>query len=213
MEAGHEQFRIGHGERGHDVGARPLIGGRGQRQTRHTGEPFGKSGKPAILRAEFVPPLGDAVCLVDGDQRDAQMRQPLQHAVAEQPFGRDVDEVKRPLDQVAGDAACLGRVEVRVQRPGRDADLAQRGNLVIHQRDQRRDHHGGARPADRRYLIADAFAAAGRHQHQGIAAGQHVTDHRLLQAAKCRKPEHPPQDLRRVRERRDVVHPVNAGGS
>ncbi len=133
-----------------------------------------QAGQLAVFRAELVAPLRDAMRLVDREQRELQARQPLHRAVAQQPFGRDVEQVELLLDQVARDAARFGGIELGMQRAGRHAELAQRRDLVVHQRDQRRDDHRGAGPAQRGHLVADALAAAGRHQHQRVAAGDDV---------------------------------------
>ena len=145
----------------------------------------------AVFRAELVAPLRDAMRLVDREQRELQARQPLQRAVRQQPLRRDVEQIELLLDQVARDAARLGRIEFRMQRAGGDAELAQRRDLIVHQRDQRRDHHRGAGPAQRRHLVADALAAAGRHQHQRVAAGDDMAHHLLLLAAKARESRTP----------------------
>ena len=193
MEAGDEHLRLLHPQRAQDVVARARIGGRGQRHARHAGEVVGQTCQLAIFGAELVAPLRHAVRLVDREQRERQARQPLHRAVAQQPLRRDVQQIELLLDQVARDAARLGRIEVGVQRAGRNAELPQRRHLVVHQRDQRRDDHGGARPTQRGDLEADALAAAGRHQHQRIAAGDDVADHLFLLAAKAGKAEHAAQ--------------------
>ena len=51
-----------------------------------------------------------------------------------------------------------------MQGGGRDAELAQAGDLVVHQGNERRDHEGGAGAAQGRDLVAQALAAAGFHQ-------------------------------------------------
>ncbi len=55
------------------------------------------------------------------------------------------------------------------------AELLERADLVVHQRDQRAHHErhaaAGAVARDRRHLVAQALAAAGGHQHQRVAAG------------------------------------------
>jgi len=57
-------------------------------------------------------------------------------------------------------------------------------DLVVHQRDQRRDHHRDALPGllarNCRNLVTQRFAAAGGHQHQRVATRHHVLDDRLL---------------------------------
>ena len=85
-----------------------------------------------------------------------------------------------------------------MQRRRGDAELAQCGDLIVHQRDQRRNHDRGAGAAQGGKLVAQALAAAGRHQHQRVAAGHDVPHRRLLQAAEGREAEDAAQNLGRV---------------
>ena len=66
----------------------------------------------------------------------------------------------------------------------------QRADLVVHQRDQRRNNHCDALPrllaGDGRNLVTQAFAAAGGHQHQRVATGHHMADDVVLRPAKTR---------------------------
>ena len=50
----------------------------------------------AVVRPEIVPPLGNAVRLVDGDQRRLALRQHLGEAGHAQPLGRDEQELQLP---------------------------------------------------------------------------------------------------------------------
>ena len=56
----------------------------------------------------------------------------------------------------------------------------------MHQRDERRDDDGGAvlllLAHDGRDLVAQAFAAAGGHEHQRVAAADHMLDDGLLRS-------------------------------
>ncbi len=56
-----------------DVVARLRIGRRRQRDARHAGIVFRKPAELAILRPEIMSPLGDAMRLVDGKQRDLRI--------------------------------------------------------------------------------------------------------------------------------------------
>ena len=211
MEAGDEHLGRIHAQRMQDVGAGARIGGGGQRDARHAGKAVRQTCQLAIFGAELVAPLRDAMRLVDREQRERQARQPIHRAVAQQPLGRDIQQIELLLDQVARDAARLGRIELGVQRAGRHANLPQRRDLVVHQRDQRRDDHGGAGPAQRRHLVADALAAAGRHQHQCVATGDDVVDHLFLLAAKPGKAEHPAQHRRGLLRRAAIAAWLSAG--
>ena len=136
--------------------------------------------------------------LVDREQCKPQARQPLQRAIRQQPLRRDVQQIELLLDQIPRRAARLRHIEIGMQCGGGHAKLAQRRHLIVHQRDQRRDHHRGAGPTQRRYLEADALAAAGRRQHQRVAAGDDMAHHLLLLAAKAWEAEHTAQHGRRI---------------
>ena len=129
--------------------------------------------------------------LIHRDQRQTQARQPVRRAVAQQPFGRDIQQIEPFLDQVAGDGARLRGLKLRVQGTGVDTELTQRGDLVVHQRDQRRDDHRGTRAT----------------QRQGIAAGDDMADDVVLLTAKARKAEGLAQHLRRIAEKGVRIHP------
>ncbi len=182
METRGEHRRVVHPQRGQDVRPGARIRRRGQRHARHAREILGQSGQHPVVGAELVAPLADAMRLVDGHQRDPLPLQSRQGAAAEQPLRRDVDQVEPAGIQHPADLALFVRRLVGVHGRRRDAELAQGGHLVVHQRDQRRDDDGGAGAAQGGQLVADALAAAGRHQHQRVAAAQDVIDDRLLQA-------------------------------
>ena len=94
---------------------------------------------------------------------------------------------------------------VGIQPRGRHARLLQRRDLVGHQRDQRRDDEAEARPHQRRDLVAEALAAAGRQHGQRAAPGQHLADHAGLQAAEIGMAERAAQHVARGIERRRLA--------
>ena len=92
-----------------------------------------------------------------------------------------------------------------IQPLRRHARLLQGGDLVGHQRDQRRDDEAEAGPDQRRDLVAQALAAAGRQHRQRAAPGQHLADHAGLQAAEIGVAEGAAQDVARGVERRSLA--------
>ena len=78
-------------------------------------------------------------------------------------------------------------VERGVEKGRLDPGLVQGADLVVHQRDQRRDHdrHAVARllARDRGDLVAQAFAAARGHEHQRVAAVDNVVNDPGLRSA------------------------------
>ena len=121
--------------------------------------------------------------LVDGEQRDAAAFQQLQAAVGQEPFGRDVQQVELAIQEGLLDIARLTPFLCRVQVGRPHAELGQGVDLVLHQRDEGGHHHPGAFAHQRRHLVAQRFAAARGHQHQGVAATDDVLDDGLLVAA------------------------------
>ena len=77
----------------------------------------------------------------------------------------------------------------------------QRAHLIVHQRNQRRDHDAhptpGAMPRNRRDLITQRFATARGHQHQRITTAEHLINSFCLPAPKLGVAKHIVQDLRR----------------
>jgi len=151
-----------------------------------------------VLRAEIVAPLRHAVRLVDRKQRQprrcAQALQLREEARHQQPLRRDVQQIVLAGGEAALDRSRRFGRQRRIQERRADAGLAQRRHLVLHQRDQRRDDDAGAVAQQRRNLIAQRLAAAGRHQHQAVAARSHVGDDVLLRPAEGGVAEHILQD-------------------
>ena len=137
-----------------------------------------------ILRPEVVAPLRYAVRFIDGDERQLHRPKELQAARGEEPLGRNIQKVERPPPRVALHPCRLGRAERRVQVRRPHPELAQRRHLILHERDERDDHHQPhPRPQERRQLVTQRLARAGRHEHKGIAAVGDVLDDCLLLVA------------------------------
>ena len=131
------------------VGGDAGVGGRGGRQHRDVRRQGLEQGPdPAVVGPEVVPPVGDAVRLVDHDQPGGR-GQVGQHVVAEagvvEPLGADQQHVDRAVANLRVD--LLPVLEVGgVDRARVDARPRRRLDLVPHQRQQRRDDHGRACP-------------------------------------------------------------------
>ena len=187
---------------------RGLGGGRGQRDPRHVGPALVQHRQRQVVGPEVVAPLGHAVRLVDGEQRDLAAVQQPHRRLGPQPLRRQVEQVELAGQERRLDPPPLVRVLGRVEEPGPHPQRGQRVDLVLHQRDQRRDDHAGAVPHQRGDLVAQRLAAAGRHQHERVAAGDDVVDDLLLLAAERVVAEHPPQHLQRP-----VGHRLRAPGN
>ena len=65
-----------------------------------------------------------------------------------------------------------------------DARLDECADLILHQRDERRDDYGNALEHQRRYLIAYRFSRARRHYAQNIAPAEQAVGYPVLSLAK-----------------------------
>ena len=135
--------------------------------------------------------------LVDGEQRDRAAVEQPERGLRPQPLRRQVEQVELPGEEGRLDLAALARLLGGVEEPGPHAERRQRVDLVLHERDQRRDDHADAAPHQRRDLVAQRLAAAGRHEHERVAAGDDVLDDLLLAAAERVVAEDPLQHPRR----------------
>jgi len=64
-----------------------------------------------------------------------------------------------------------------------DSPPLQRRHLIFHQRDERRDDEREARKCEGGNLIAEGFARTGRHDAEGVAAGEDRGDDFFLTGA------------------------------
>ena len=181
IERADELDRIVEAELRRDVAPHARRRGRRVGVQADAGEQLAQPPELAVLGPEVVPPLADAVRFVHGDEADVDGRQQRQKrvgALADQPLGRDVEQLVAPLTKPGDDVGLLRRRERAVEQRGRHAVADERVDLVLHQRDQRRDDDREARADDGRRLKAERLAAAGRQDDDRIAAGEHRV-HRL----------------------------------
>src|SRR5690606_21900296 len=69
-----------------DLLTRRGIGCRRQSDPRNLGKELRQNAQSAIFRPEVVPPLADAMSLVDGEEGEATVLEELQETVHQQPF-------------------------------------------------------------------------------------------------------------------------------
>jgi hypothetical protein len=208
VEAGDEDAAVLQLQPLGDVAPGRAVGGGGQGDARHAGIARCQRVQLQVFRAEVVAPLRHAMRLVDREQGQLAVVEHVEQPVGQQPLGRDIQQVELARPHRPGDVARFAGRQGRVQRRGADAELAQRLDLVLHQRDQRRHHDAEARPHQRRHLVAQRLAAAGRHQHQRVAAGNHLGHDLGLLAAEGGIAEDVVQDCKGV----EGHPPLIAGG-
>ena len=187
IEPGHDHALRRDAELLADVRPRMRIGGRGQREPADIGKCIHQRFEQTIVGAEIVAPFADAMRLVDRKQADRRAAQQFAKVPRRSALGGDVEQV-----ELAGLEARDRLAPVLVgagQRAGANPDRLGRAQLVVHQRDQRRDddarsfeHHGGQ-------LVAERLARAGRHHRQRPFPRQHARDDIGLDAAERGKAE------------------------
>src|SRR5450830_725516 len=167
-----------------DFFAGTLVGGGGQGDTRNVGEQFRQLPQLQVFTAEIVTPLRYAVSFIDGEQGDFQALQEGQHARLHQALGGQVEHFHFAALDTRGQVALLFGAERGVQRGGGNTELFEGRHLVVHQRNQRRYHHGETVTQQRRHLETQRLATAGGHQDEGITAIGHALNDRTLAATK-----------------------------
>ena len=135
-------------ELGGDVGHHPVVGGGGAAQDGDAGrQEVEHPHQPAVVGTEIVAPVGDAVGLVDDEQpaHPSHLGQDLGPELGiGQPFGRDEEDVDRPVvDAVLYPFPLVPVGAVDGDRP--DTHPLGGRDLVPHQGEERRHEQG--RPA------------------------------------------------------------------
>ena len=97
-----------------------------------------------VFRTEFVSPLGNAVSFVDGEERDGNFLQPSDGVAPRQPLRRKIEQPVSSCARLLNHARLLLVAEGAIEHRRRDPHLRQLRRLILHQRNQRRNHHGSA---------------------------------------------------------------------
>mmetsp|Transcript_21936 Transcript_21936/g.52133 ORF Transcript_21936/g.52133 Transcript_21936/m.52133 type:complete len:326 (-) Transcript_21936:90-1067(-) len=186
-----------------DVGAHFGRRGRCERHDRHVGKNILDAAEAFVVRAEVVPPLAHTVRLVNDDALEASVELALMHHAPEcrasrKLLRRDVHEAQLrillPL-HLPKNLGCLVRWSAPCDALCLDIADKQVVDLVLHERDERRDDDGDLLFAhashDRWKLVAQRLATSGRHEHKDVIIGERG-DYDLLLVL----PEAPvPEDL------------------
>ena len=103
-----------------------------------------------------------------------------------------------PHAELCQAAHRLVRSQGRIEKRGRDPFGGEGVDLVLHQRDERRDDHRGARHQQCGELEAEALPRPRRHHDKRVSPLQHGTHDTFLAGAKGPEPEMAPQRLFKV---------------
>ena len=145
-----------------------LGGGRRQRQPHRHLERIRLRAQPHVVGAEVVPPLADQVRLVDGEQARLRAPQRLARLPVGELLRREEDERVR-LGGRGQRGGVLARRLVRVEHDRVEAGGAQMRELVVLQRDQRRDDDRRPGPEQPGELVDRRLPAAGRQHRKDVA--------------------------------------------
>ena len=131
----------------------------------------------AILGTEVVTPVRDAMSLIDDQRGNAvrglQARQDFAFELGlQRPLGSDVQQLELAALEPRETPRHLRAFERRVDERRVDAVVLEQAHLVLHQRDQRRDHDAYAGAEQGGQLEAQRLAAAGRHDREHVAAAR-----------------------------------------
>ena len=166
-----------------DLAAGAFVGRGGEGDAGHVGEAFVQNAQLAVFGPEVMPPLGDAVRLVNGEKRHGRGRQQLQRAFLQQPLRGDVEQIDAARADLPLDPAHLLPVECGIEECGAHPQFGERQHLILHQGDERRDDDADAGTHECRELVAQRLAATGRHQREDVLAGDESGHDLLLQRA------------------------------
>ena len=109
VEAGDEGLGILQGQPVDDLAAGEIVGGGGERNARHRRKLVSQPAQTDVLGPKVVPPLRDAVRLVNGDQRQRAAMQQRQTSLGQQTLRGHVQQLQFTLAQLTLDVGCLGR--------------------------------------------------------------------------------------------------------
>src|SRR5262245_55884266 len=169
VERRDDDVRISHPENTKDVRTSGWCRAAGERDRRWRPKTGAVDADVPIVGAEFVAPLGDAMRLVDCEQRDRGSSLAESARQRGKAFRSAVQQCEPSARGGFEDHAPLIGVELAVHVCRRYTPPSQRTNLVLHERDQRRDDDREPVAHQRGHLITERLPCP-RRQH-----GEHVS--------------------------------------
>lgn len=105
------------------------------------------------------------------------------------PFRRQIEQLNSPLPEILHYPTLFQTAETGVKRRRSNLPLPHGRHLILHQRDERRNHQRQPRQECRRQLIAERLPLPRRHDRHRIATRQHSANDVFLARPEHRKPE------------------------
>lgn len=139
---------------------------------------------------EVVPPLRNAMRLVDHEQGGRVPLEQREEIGVGQALRRAEDHARRTVGDGRLRVVDLLCGALAVELHGAHARRVQLLALVLHERDQGRDHHRLPRREHRGHLVAQRFSGARGHDGERRFAADHAIDHAALPGPQPPMAEH-----------------------
>ncbi len=166
-------------------------GRRGEREHGRRAERFNRVAEREVGGPKVVPPFRDAVSLVYDDEVDQALRERFEKRRIGHALRRREDELAALVPDHVEPRALLVRRKRAVQLRCLYARLPELIDLILHQRDERRDDDGRAFQMQGRQLVAERLARARRHHRERVAPFEHGAYDLLLPGPHPRDAERP----------------------
>ena len=164
---------------------------RGKRAHLADAEPVGDLSQPTVGGAEIVSPLTDAVRFIDHHRFRWKTLQKILKKRCLKPFRSDIEQFDRSCGGGVGDPTLFRKRHDAVDEGGGDAPFAQGVHLILHQRNQRRNHDAVSGTQQKRQLVAKRFSSTGRHDDAKVIPREYLTYDLLLVGEKSIETEIP----------------------
>ena len=183
VEAGDDRVGLVDAEARADVGDDRRCRGGGQREHPLGAELARAPGELQVVGPEVVPPLRDAVRLVDREKGDSRLGELCEEAFVVEALRGDIEQLQAARAQALRGVPQLLEAEARVEPGSLDPLTREEVELVLHQRDQRRDDDRDTVEQEGGKLVAEALTGAGGEDRERGAAGEERLDDLLLARA------------------------------
>ncbi len=162
-----------------------LLGGTGRKtRNRQIRKSRAQTAQLAVVRAELMSPFRDTVRFVDREKSHWHLAQPIKRIPPRQPLRRKIKQpIVAPL-RIDHHFAMFGRRLKTIDRCRRNSHLRQLRRLILHERDQRRNHDRRLTRNHRWQLIAQRLATTRRHDHASVPPRQQTANDTFLLGAK-----------------------------
>src|ERR1051325_6615752 len=138
-----------------------------------------------VLGPEVVAPFGNTVSLIDGKEGNGHFFEPIRGSVEGDAFGRKIKQTIRPFARLSQSLVPFPARNRTIDKARWDSHLRELRGLVLHQGNQwGDDYRRSLLVEDRRQLVAQGLAAAGGHDHAGVATRNNAMHNLFLPWAK-----------------------------